>query len=278
MEIAERIRRAAEAGAMPHAIIFSGAGDRLSAATLAAAAMECTAASGVPCGVCRNCRKAMGGIHPDVITVHDKEHKTMAVDLLRSLCADVYIRPNEGKRKVYLFDDCAQLDERCQNLLLKTVEEGPPYAAFLFCAENSAALLPTLRSRCVEWKLGAGEESRAGEDDSRARELCRALCTRRMSTVVECLTALEGARPAREELGQLLEQCRCFLTAALLADYGRPASPETAEIAGNLRENLTKRQLMRTIEVMQTYRRQCDWNVGVGHVLGALAAELEGIL
>ena len=53
---------------------------------------------------------------------------------------------------------------------------------------------------------------------------------------------------------------------------------KAAEIAGNLRENLTKRQLMRTIEVMQTYRRQCDWNVGVGHVLGALAAELEGIL
>lgn len=278
MEIAERIRRAAEAGAMPHAIIFSGAGDRLSAAAMAAAAMECTAVSGAPCGVCQNCRKVMAGIHPDVITAHDKEHKTMAVDLLRSLCADVYIRPNEGERKVYLFDDCAQLDERCQNLLLKTVEEGPPYAAFLFCAENSAALLPTLRSRCVEWKLGAGEESRAGEDDSRARELCRALCTRRMSTVVECLTALEGARPTREELGQLLEQCRCFLTAALLAEYGRPVPPEGTEIAGNLRENLTKRQLMRTIEVMQTYRRQCEWNVGVGHVLGALAAELEGIL
>ena len=48
-------------------------------------------------------------------------------------------------------------------MLLKTVEEGPPYAAFLFCAENASVLLPTIRSRCVEVKLPPA--GTVGEDD-----------------------------------------------------------------------------------------------------------------
>ena len=35
---------------------------------------------------------------------------------------------------------------------------------------------------------------------------------------------------------------------------------------------------MRTIELLQKYRGECAYNVGTGHVLGALAVELEGIL
>ena len=35
---------------------------------------------------------------------------------------------------------------------------------------------------------------------------------------------------------------------------------------------------MSTIELLETYHGACAYNVGTGHVLGALAAELEGIL
>ena len=278
MDIHARIRRAAQSGALSHAIIFSGPGDRVEAARCAAAAMECTAGQDAPCGRCEACRKVFANIHPDVITVHDADPKIMAVELLRAIRSDVYIRPNEGRRKVYLFDDCAQLDERCQNLLLKTVEEGPPYAAFLFCAANSAALLPTLRSRCVEWKLAPAAEEGPEEDDSRARELCSVLSGKQAAAIVEFLTGMEHSKPSREELGRVLEQSRALCAQALLEHYGRGAPPDKQEITGKLRENLTKSQLMRTIEVLQTYRQECDWNVGVGHVLGALAAELEGIL
>ena len=81
------------------------------------------------------------GIHPDVITVRDEAHKNLSVDTVRQIRADAYIRPNEGARKVYIFPDCTILTEQDQNVLLKIVEEGPPYAAFLFCAENSSVNL-----------------------------------------------------------------------------------------------------------------------------------------
>ena len=73
--LARRLRRAAQGGALPHAIIFSGSGDRMAAARFAAAAMECQAEAGRPCLQCRQCRKVMEDIHPDVQTVQDPDHR-----------------------------------------------------------------------------------------------------------------------------------------------------------------------------------------------------------
>ena len=141
----DRLRAAADRGALHHALLLTGpkGSGKGELARFIAAAMECTAPAGKPCGTCPACRKVFSGIHPDVIAVRDEGHKTLPVDTVRALCADAYIRPNEGQRKIYIFEDCGQLDSRCQDILLKTVEEGPRYAAFLFLSENAAAILPT---------------------------------------------------------------------------------------------------------------------------------------
>ena len=40
------------------------------------------------------------------------------------------------------------MNPNAQNALLKLLEEGPPYAAFLLLTDNPGALLTTVRSRC----------------------------------------------------------------------------------------------------------------------------------
>ena len=275
--VTARVREAATRGTLSHALLFTGSGDRAAAARYAAAAMECTGEGARPCGVCPACRKVLGEIHPDVITVRDDQHKNIAVDVVRRIRADAYIRPNEGRRKVYLFPDCALLTEQDQNVLLKIVEEGPPYAAFLFCAENSAVVLQTLRSRCVELKLHPAAEA-AGEPVEAAEELCRCIGKHRRGAVSELAVRLEKKRLSREDLAALLEQSRAVFSAALLLLYGRPPEETDRETASFLAKNLTKTQIMRTIELLQKYHGECIYNVGTGHVLGALAVELEGIL
>ena len=272
-----RIREAAGRGTLSHALLFTGSGDRAGLARYAAAAMECTADRGQPCGVCPACRKVGGDIHPDVITVRDPDHKNIAVDVVRSIRADAYIRPNEGRRKVYLFPDCALLTEQDQNVLLKIVEEGPPYAAFLFCAENPSQVLQTLRSRCVEVKLRPGSEE-DGEPSEAAEALCRAIGSRRRGAVAELAVRLEKKKLDREALSAMLERSRASFAAALLLLYGQQPGGMDREIAPFLAKNLTKTQIMSTIELLQKYHGECAYNVGPGHVLGALAAELEGIL
>ena len=272
-----RIREAAGRGTLSHALLFTGSGDRAGLARYAAAAMECTADRGQPCGVCPACRKVGQDIHPDVITVRDPDHKNIAVDVVRAIRADAYIRPNEGRRKVYLFPDCALLTEQDQNVLLKIVEEGPPYAAFLFCAENPSQVLQTLRSRCVEVKLRPGTEE-DGEPSEAAEALCRAIGSRRRGAVAELAGRLEKKKLDREALAAMLERSRASFAAALLSLYGRQPGEMDREIAPFLAKNLTKTQIMSTIELLQKYHGECAYNVGPGHVLGALAAELEGIL
>ena len=274
---AARIREAAARGTLSHALLFTGSGQRAETARFAAAALECTAEGSRPCGVCAACRKVAEDIHPDVITVRDPEHKNIAVDVVRQVRADAYIRPNEGRRKVYIFPDCALLTEQDQNVLLKIVEEGPPYAAFLFCAENGAAVLRTLRSRCVELKLrpaSGGTE----EGSENAGALCRAIGGRRRGAVTELAVRLEKKKLSREDLSALLEDARASFTAALLLLYGQPPEENHREMAAFLAKNLTKTQIMRTIELLRKYHGECTYNVGVSHVLGALAVELEGIL
>ena len=272
---AARIREAAGRGTLSHALLFTGGGDKTGLARYAAAAMECMAAQGQPCGVCPACRKVLEDIHPDVITVRDPEHKNIAVDVVRAIRSDAYIRPNEGQRKVYIFPDCALLTEQDQNVLLKIVEEVPPYAAFLFCADNPSHVLRTLRSRCVEVKLRPGTEE-DGEPSEAAEALCRAIGSRRRGAVAELAVRLEKKKLDREALSAMLERSRAAFAAALLLLYGQ--EPGEMEIAPFLAKNLTKSQIMSTIELLQKYHGECAYNVGPGHVLGALAAELEGIL
>ena len=275
--IARRIREVAGRGTLSHALLFSGSGDRIAAAQYAAAAMECQGGGQKPCGTCPACRKVFSGIHPDVITVRDEAHKNLSVDTVRQIRADAYIRPNEGARKVYIFPDCTILTEQDQNVLLKIVEEGPPYAAFLFCAENSSVVLQTLRSRCVELKLHPAvtvekESSEAGV------ELCRLLAAGKRGPGTELMVRLEKKRLDRDGLAAMLDQARTLLAAALLAQYGQsPEGPDAALIV-QLGKRLTKQRIMGTIELLQTYRGACSYNVGASHVLGALAVELEEIL
>ena len=258
---AARIRAAANRGMLSHALILSGAGELSEAAHYAAAALECTGRD-KPCLACAHCRKVISDIHPDVTTVRDSEHTEIGVDVIRDVRTDAFVRPNEGACKVYIFPDCTVLNEKDQNVLLKTVEEGPPYAAFVFCAENPSVLLPTIRSRCVELKLPpAGEES--GEDDERTRELVRLI-----------------AKAARESLAELFEGVRVILADALCAKCG--AAPQAPKDAAAMRvilaSRLTKTQILDTIELLKTYRDHCNYNVGVGPLLGGLAVELEEIL
>ena len=264
------IRAAAQNGRLSHAVILTGEGDKVQAARYIAAAHLCRADSGRPCLQCNACRKVLDRIHPDVTEVQDSERKELPVETIRALRQDAYIRPNEGERKVYLFTDCAQLNERDQNVLLKIVEEGPPYAAFVFCADAVHALLPTIRSRCVELRMDAPPLD--AEEGEAAAELCRVIARREPLALTAHLTTLENRRLKREQLLPMVEGAWQISADALLSRCGKPGA--CGEAADMLRRAFDRRQLQKLTDLFRRYCDECQYNVGVGHVLGALGAEL----
>ena len=79
-----------------------------------------------------------------------------------------------------------------------------------------------------------------------------------------------------DELALVLAGCREAYAGAALLPY-TPAAKGYERAASALAKRLTKKQIMSTIELLQMYHGECSYNVGSGHVLGALAAGLEGI-
>lgn len=146
---------------LPHAIILGGprGSGRHTLARLLAQAMVCDHPENAPCGQCRNCKRVAEGIHPDVpalesfVSSKDRDKKDIVVDTIRALRSDVFIRPNQARRKVYVIAPAETMNPNAQNALLKVLEDGPDYASFLLIAENPMSLLETIRSRCVRYDL-----------------------------------------------------------------------------------------------------------------------------
>ncbi len=117
-------------------------------AKLLSAGLQCQQAE-KPCLVCPACRKALADTHPDIITVDDPEKAYVPIELVRKTQADLYIRPNEGRNKIYIYPRAQALRVESQNALLKSLEEPPPYGVFILLTDTPEKLLPTIRSRCT---------------------------------------------------------------------------------------------------------------------------------
>ena len=184
-----------------------GSGKRTLAKLLSAAVL-CKGNSR-PCGRCGICRRVMEGNHPDAITVDDPEKRFVSVDLIRSARADIYIKPNESDHKIYLIPRAQDMLPPAQNALLKILEEPPEYGVFLLLTDNPEKLLPTVRSRCVELKLGALDDK-----------------TLRAALVAEFPDApAESVAAAMARSGGFLGQAKAIL------EGGAAASPQTEKFA-----------------------------------------------
>ena len=112
-----------------------------------------------PCQSCSQCKKAARKVHPDIIVVTKPDDKReILVDQIRELKSSAIVVPNDADKKVYVILEADLMNNRAQNAFLQLLEEPPPHAVFILSTENPSALLPTVRSRCVELKSMVAEQ------------------------------------------------------------------------------------------------------------------------
>lgn len=105
------------------------------------------------CGRCRSCLNIEHGVHPDVRLIKrekdkdGKDRKDIVIEQIREMQTDLALRPLEGRTRVVLIDDAAELNLYAQDALLKTLEEPPRHALLLLLTQTPAALSETIRSR-----------------------------------------------------------------------------------------------------------------------------------
>ena len=94
------------------------------------------------------------------------------------------------------------------------------------------------------------------------------------STLDFLLTDPAEGDPTRQEL---LEQVWYVTVQAMKPAALRPAEDSCAEAARAMRKALGQKRLAQLAQLLRRYAGECRFNVGVGHVLGALAASCEQI-
>ncbi|MCI2106520.1 MAG: DNA polymerase III subunit delta [Intestinimonas sp.] len=240
---------------LSHAYIISGppGPDRDNLVRRLCAAYVCTGRE-KPCFVCSGCRKAAEGIHPDIVTVGLSD-RDIGVDDVRALRASAYIRPNEAARKVYVLLRAQFMKAPAQNAMLKLLEDGPSYAAFLLVVENEGMLLSTIRSRCELIRMDADAD-----------------CTPPDPDIVEAAGELAGRMLGDSELALMR-----FCAGAGKWERNRLAAVLDAAVSA-LRDGMDQgadvKKTLDSLEQVKCVRGALDYNMSAGQAAGWLCAKV----
>jgi len=98
-----------------------------------------------------HCRAIIEGRHMDVLEL-DAASRTK-VDEMRELLDGVRYAPVEARYKVYIIDEVHMLSTAAFNALLKTLEEPPPHAKFIFATTEIRKVPVTILSRTQRFDL-----------------------------------------------------------------------------------------------------------------------------
>jgi DNA polymerase III subunit gamma/tau len=97
------------------------------------------------------CKSILEGRHMDVLEL-DAASRSKVEDM-RELMEGVRYAPVEARYKVYIIDEVHMLSTASFNALLKTLEEPPPHAKFIFATTEIRKVPVTILSRCQRFDL-----------------------------------------------------------------------------------------------------------------------------
>jgi len=157
-----------------HGYIFSGHRGigKTTIARILAAALNCTSVVGSPerpteepCQICVNCREISSASRQES-SIFEEAHSfdveeidaatNRGIDDARLLTSKIQTRPtNKSKYKIIILDEAHQITDAAWNALLKTLEEPPEWAVFMFATTQPEDIPQTIRSRCQHFSFHA---------------------------------------------------------------------------------------------------------------------------
>jgi DNA polymerase-3 subunit gamma/tau len=134
---------------LAHAYLFSGVRGvgKTSVARILAKAVNCqNRQEGNPCNQCTSCTEITGGSSVDVQEIDGASNR--GIDEIRELRENIKYMSSSGRFRVYIIDEVHMLTLPAFNALLKTLEEPPPHAKFIFATTEPHKVPITILSRC----------------------------------------------------------------------------------------------------------------------------------
>ncbi len=153
-DIVRTLRNAVVAGDVAHAYLFAGERGigKTSVARILARAVNCLEPDrGEPCNRCAHCAVILSSRSLDIVEIDGASNR--GIDHIRKLREEVHFAPSDLRMKVYIIDEVHMLTTEAFNALLKTLEEPPTHAMFIFATTEPHKLPRTIISRCQAFEF-----------------------------------------------------------------------------------------------------------------------------
>jgi DNA polymerase III subunit gamma/tau len=148
------LTNAIQSNRIAHAFMLSGVRGigKTTTARLIALGLNCVDGPTItPCGTCEICTRIIADNHMDVLEI-DAASRT-GIDDIRELIDGIKYKPVSARYKIYIIDEVHMLSKNAFNALLKTLEEPPAHAKFIFATTEIRRVPITILSRCQRFDL-----------------------------------------------------------------------------------------------------------------------------
>ena len=150
------LKNAVLSGRVAHAFLFCGVRGvgKTTVARILAKSLNCTGRShdnADPCCVCPSCKEISGGYSVDVQEIDGASHTS--VDNIREINENIKYPPVSSNYKIIIIDEVHMISMNAFNALLKTLEEPPAHAKFIFATTESHKVPATINSRCQRFNF-----------------------------------------------------------------------------------------------------------------------------
>ena len=147
--ISKTIKNAIVNNRIAHAYLFAGPRGigKTTTARILAKALNCkNSINGEPCNNCETCNSFNSSQSLDIIEIDGASNRR--IEEIRSLREAVKYSPTSGSYKIFIIDEVHMLTTESFNALLKTLEEPPAHAIFIFATTDVHKVPLTIISRC----------------------------------------------------------------------------------------------------------------------------------
>jgi DNA polymerase-3 subunit gamma/tau len=212
--VSRALKNAIETSRVGHAYLFTGArgvGKTSTARIFSKALNDPSGPTVTPDNTSDTALAIDAGEDIDVIEIDGASNR--GIDEIRSLRANVGVRPSRSRFKIYIIDEVHMLTGAAFNALLKTLEEPPEHVKFIFCTTDPEKIPITVLSRCQRFDFAPVEVPKIV---ARLREIVTAESASADDAALELIA--RRASGSMRDSQSLLEQVLSFSNGQLTAD------------------------------------------------------------
>ena len=154
--VVQTLKNSILSGRVAHAFLFCGVRGvgKTTVARVLAKALNCSGrpeGEAEPCNKCSSCLEIARGISVDVQEIDGASHTS--VDNIREINENIKYPPVSSPYKIIIIDEVHMISINAFNALLKTLEEPPSHAKFIFATTESHKIPATINSRCQRFNF-----------------------------------------------------------------------------------------------------------------------------